>query len=294
MSKKIALVDTGEMYDIVRMTTVKQAEVQEKYKKKRREKLEFNEELVGQYGYFYFLRYDKVIELLRDDTATAFRYLYLCTFGDRNGNIISFDQHKCSTYEDFTYIFEKTKDTVKHYLAPMISKKMIYKDGGYYKINSMYYMNTLDDDETKRNSIRTFKDAVKILYRNSDVREHSLMGQLIKFTPYINIQKNILCFNIDCNNKDEILPLSKNDIANILKPNSKYGYDLLNKLLNSYCKSEPIMGVFESGAEEHYIINQRLFYRGSNTNDLLYLVEAFDIAKAQHKRKTQTRRMKKC
>lgn len=293
MAKRIADLETGVIHEVVRFTTVKQAEAQASYKKRNKSKLEFNEELIGHYGYFYFLRYDKVIELLEDDTATAFRFLYLCTFGDRNGNIIAFDKHKCATYEDFTHIFEKTTATVKYYLGSMVENKLIYKESGYYKINPIYYSNSLDDDESKRNSIRTFKEAIKELYRNSNVREHALMGQIIKLVPYINIYKNILCFNIECADKDLIEPLSKNDIASILKPEGTYGYEMLDKLLKSYCKSEPVMGVFESGCEEHYVINPRLFYRGNKKEDLLSLVDAFDISKAQHERKLQKKRMQK-
>lgn len=167
----------------------------------------------------------------------------------------------------------------------IIDYKLVYKDTLGYRINPIYYSMGGMDDDFKRQSVRTFNQAIKELYYNSDPKEHSLMGQLIKLVPYINIYSNTICENIDCIDKKEIQPLTKTEIANILQANNTYGYTLLDKLMNIFIKGEPVIGLFTSMGQYQYRVNPRLFYRGNNPWELRDLIDLFDIAKNQFIRK---------
>ena len=230
-------------------------------------------------GNFYFYRYDKLLELLNEDTATAFRFLYLCTYGDKSGYILTYNNQRCSKYSDFIFIFDRTKSSVIKFVKTMEDYKLIYKQNDFYKINSEYYSMNLDSTTFKKNSIRTFNRAIRDLYKNSDPREHSVIGEILKLVPYINISNNVLCWNIKDVHPDEIIPLNMNEIRAILRPKSDYGRKIMNKLEKLFIKGEPVLCRFESVGQTQYIINPRLFYRGNDISQLNAIIEQFDISK---------------
>lgn len=282
MGKKVVDYDTGEIIEnVVRVVTKPEQKKIDEYKELQQRRKQLRELISNQCGGFYFYRYDKIVELLSDDTATAFRFLYLCACADKDGYLIKYDHEYCTTIEDFTYIFDKGKDSVKKYMKNIVEANLIYKDGQRYKLNPMYYSMGGMDDDFKRQSIRTFNNAIKHLYYNSNPKEHSIMGQLIKLVPYINIYNNTLCTDIECVDKKQLIPLDKADIANILQPNNNYGYTLLDKLMHVLVKGEPVIGLFISMGQYQYRVNPRLFYRGNNPKDLQDLIDTFDIAKTQ-------------
>lgn len=287
MGKKYVDYDTGEIIDNVqRIVTSSEQDKISEYKKLQERRKQLRTTIEKHCGNFYFYRYDKLLEQLRDDTATAFRFLYLCACADQEGYFIKYKEEYCKTKEDFTYIFESTKATVLKYMEGLTENNLLYKDEKGYRLNPMFYSMGGMNDEFKRNSIRTFNKAVKEMYRNSDPREHKLLGRIFQLVPYINIYSNVLCWNIEETDTEKIQPLTENDIREIIYPEgNKYGYKIMDKLKMCFINGEPLLGNFSSVEEEQYIINPRLFYRGNNSRDLQYIINQFDIAKYQHLRK---------
>ena len=286
MGKSFIDMETGEIMELMFWRTDQQQHQITEYKKQKQRKEKLYEMIRQHSGAFFFYRYDKLLEQLDDDTEVGFRFLYLCSKANPDGTITAYENRLCKTIEDFTYVFDKTISTVSKYMNTMINNKLIYKDGGVYRINPLYYYTKLDNSN-KYNSIRTFNKAIQELYNNSNPKEHKLMGQLIKLTPYINIHNNILCWNPEETNIDLIVPLSSKDIQNIFKPDSNYGYELFHKFEKVYIKGEPVMGIFRAVGEVHYVINPRVFYRGNDYKELQSLIDQFDIAKYQAAKTTR-------
>lgn len=290
MSKTFIDYDTGEIIEKVTGYTTEDSESKKTAYRQLQLKRKHLRELIEHHcGEFYFYRYDKLLEQLQDDTATAFRFLYLCACADKDGYIYKYGREKCRTIEDFTNVFEKTKDTVRRYMETLISNQLIFKDAAGYRLNPLFYSMGNLDDEFKRNTIRTFNKAIKELYYDSDPKEHKMIGKVLKLVPYINVYNNVLCWNIYETNKELIQPLTLSEIRTIIHSKNNYGYDIIDKLEKLFIKGEPVIGNFTSVGEEHYIINPRLFYRGNNSKDLQSIIDQFDISKYQylnkHKRK---------
>lgn len=283
MSKTFIDYDTGEVLEGITSYTTESDDAKRTAYRQLQQKRKHIRELVDHHcGEFYFYRYDKLLEQLQDDTATAFRFLYLCACADKDGYVYKYGREKCRSVEDFTYVFEKTKDTVRRYMETLTSNQLIFKNDGSYKLNPLFYsMGNLDDD-FKRNTIRTFNKAIKELYYNSDPKEHKMIGRVLKLVPYINVYNNVLCWNIYETDKQLIQPLTLSEIRTIIHPRNNYGYQVVENLMNLFIKGEPVIGNFTSIGEEHYIINPRLFYRGNNANDLQLIIDQFDISKYQH------------
>lgn len=294
MGKKYVDYDTGEIIDnVTRIVTEDQQRKASEYKIHQKKKQHLYKLMNKHCGNFYFYRYDKLLEQLDDDTATAFRFLYLCACADNEGYMIAYDNVYCDTVEDFTYVFERTKDTVRKYVEDLKRNKLLYKDEKGYRLNPIFYSSGSLDNNFKRNSIRTFNNAIKELYRNSNPKEHKLIGKLLKLVPYINIYNNVLCWNIEDTNKETIQPLTIEEIRYIIHPQNNYNYSASDRLENIFIKGEPVMGRFRSVGQEQFIINPRLFYRGNDSKDLQAIIDQFDIAKQQYIKKRKRKPMNK-
>lgn len=285
---------TGErVNDVVELVTMDKKKRQEQYKQFQQKRSRLRKLMERQCGNFYFYRYDKLLEQLDDDTATAFRFLYLCACADKDGYFQKNSSRNCSSIDDFINIFDAGKDTIRRYMETLINNKLLFKEDNGYKLNSIYYHTGKLPDEYKNNTIRTFNEAIKELYHASTPREHKMIGQILKLVPYINIYNNVLCWNIEETDKSKIQPLTFDDIRNIMRPKNKYNYEIMKKLEKLFVKGEPVLGNFSSVSEEQYIINPRVFYRGNDVNDLKAIIDQFDIAKNQYINKKKKKMMKK-
>ena len=291
MSKRVIDYDTGEIIeDVSRIITETEDKKITEYKQLQQRRKHLRKLMEEHCGNFYFYRYDKLLEQLGEDTATAFRFLYLCACADKDGYFEKYANEYCKTKEDFTYIFDKGKDTVRRYVDSLLKHNLLFKDEKGYKLNPLFYSMGGMDSEFRRNTIRTFNKAVKELYYNSDPKEHRVIGKVLKLVPYINIYNNVLCWDIEETNKEKIQPLTIYEIREILHPKNNYSYDIMDKLEMLFIKGEPVLGRFESVGTEQFIINPRLFYRGNNPRDLQSIIDAFDIAKNQYLKKKQKRK----
>lgn len=286
MGKTIIDYDTGEIItDVSRIITTSEDHKLSEYRRLQQKRENLRTMIEKHCGVFYFYRYDKLLEQLNDDTATAFRFLYLCACATKDGYIIKYDHEYCKIVEDFTYVFDKTKDTVRRYMEAMTDNNLIFKDDMGYRLNPLFYSMGGMNDDFKRNTIRTFNKAIKELYYNSNPKEHKMMGKLLKLVPYINIYNNVLCWDIYETDKQLIQPLDISEIRTILHSKNNYGYDVVNKIEDLFIKGEPVLGRFTSVGQTQYIINPRLFYRGNDAKDLKAIIDQFDIAKSRYQKK---------
>lgn len=286
MGKRVIDYETGEIIDnVTRVVTESEEKRISEFKQLQQRRNNLRKLIEKHCGNFYFYRYDSLLDQLDDDTATGFRFLYLCACADAEGYFIKYKDEYCKTKDDFTYIFDRPVKTTRSYMTDMIKNKLVYKDVKGYRLNPIFYSMGKIEKEFKHRSVRTFDKAIKELYYNSNPKEHKLMGHLLKLVPYINIYNNTICENIDCNDKKQIRPLNKTEIALLLQSNNTYGYTLLDKLMNVFIKGEPVIGLFTSMGQDQYRINPRLFYRGNDYRELQDLIDAFDIAKSQFIRK---------
>lgn len=61
-----------------------------------------------------------------------------------------------------------------------------------------------------------FHKTIRALYLVSKAREHNSLSYLFLLIPYINVYKNILCNDVDCDDIEKAKPLHLVDIAKLL------------------------------------------------------------------------------
>ena len=276
--------DTGEKIDnVTRIITEQQEHKIIEFRKHNNAAIHIQDA----YGEFFFYKYDDFLSYLNYDLATAFRFLYLCSFADRDGKIFIGNEKPVISEQDFIVLFDKSRTSVEYFCKDLINSELIYKDfSGIYRVNDNYFSKKIINDEDFRNrSTRVFDEAIQNLYKQLTSNEHTFAGELLKLIPYMNIRTNILCRNIDETIPERISPLSKDELQNIFRPNSDYGRKLRSRIEKFSIHSEPVIGKITLMYESHYFVNPRLFYRGDNINDLKAILDHIDISIYQSKHK---------
>ena len=285
--EKYVSLETGEIFpNIVRLVTADQQETinyrNEHYRKQR----ELYNMIEKEYGNFFFYKYPELITELHNEPATAFRFLYVCTCADDNGYIYAWENKYCEKNNDFIYVFKTPQSTSYKFLRELMDADLIIQTKDKrYRITPDIYSTHINDTDFQHNCFRVFNNAIKQLYNNSASREHSSMGELFRLVPYLNINYNILCYNIEETDMDNIEPLSRGDIYNILRPGSDYGRKIVKNFDKFVIKNQPVFGSFNAIQEEHYFINPRVLYGGNNPDKLYWLIQQFDLARIQANRK---------
>ena len=279
---------TGEVVSMAEYKTTKQNNRDINYTRQCIRKQTFYNFMEHTMGEFYFQKYEKLLKVLENDTATAFRFLYVCCFADGEGRISLHEGEYLTKQEEFGQLFNS--ENAKKYVRDLMNRQLIYKDIiKIYRVNMDYFSLWLPKKVENNSVTRTFKDTIKYLYRISDSKEHKTLGYLVKLLPYVNRYSNTICFNTNKRGKDDIKPLSLQDIVNILTPGSQTGYSVFKKLSKTYVHDELILLKIVGGYEEFYVINPKLFYGSSDITELKGVIEQFEIAKNQNIKKKMTK-----
>lgn len=277
---------TGEIEEMAEYKTVQQKNRDLNFRELQIKKQNFYKYIKENIGQFYFQKYKELLQVVNNDTATAFRFLYLCCFADEQGNIV-YDNNFMTKQEDFVKIFKS--NSTKKIMRDLKNKNLIYKDGRkFYSINMNYFSLGLPKNIETNTCTRTFKDSIKDLYLKSSITEHKTLGYIVKLLPYVNFYNNVICLNVNNRGEEDVHPLNKQEIVKILSQNINTGYKVLDKLEKSLIANEPVILKVEGLSEEHFIINPKLFYSGNNKKELRGVIEQFDIVKNQYfKRKAR-------
>lgn len=256
-------------------------------KRKSKEKLHIT--ISGYLGSFNFSHYKEVLELMKTDKgefdgALAFRFIYLSTFMDFENNLRWGQSFRD---KDRGYMMEKdlgevlglSRNHVTKFKQRLIELKILSIDSktGIMHIDARFCHKGKIKNSLKGESVRIFEDGIQKIYRNSLPKEHKRAGIFIQLLPYLNIQHNVLCFNIDEERAREINPLTIQDICTIIGHNLKNARRLENELIKTTVGNEPVLMKHTKFSSTVYSINPKIFYKGNNIEELKALINLFDI-----------------
>lgn len=213
---------TGEIKDVVNRDIISGSLIftpaqQEAYKeyKQREEERKYKRKTLKELGDFYFVSRLNLFSELTPETAA--RLIFLCTF-------LNYDNH---------FVFSKNKPMRKRDLQDILGLSIgtVYK---FWREVSPLYI--IEDDEglklssndivrgnikTRRESFQRFyNQAIRRLYRASDVSRHKHLGYVFKTIPFINPEFNILCWNTDEKALDDIEQIAVADFCKMIGYNA--------------------------------------------------------------------------
>ncbi|WP_430832365.1 hypothetical protein [Clostridium butyricum] len=282
-----------DIKSIVRKEVLEELEEQKRKSNKQKEahkkiksKEEFKVLIDKTLGSFFFSHFIEVLNIFNDekgnfDGALAFRFIYLCTFIDYDNKLRWGNNFRGK------HRTEMLENDLKEVLG--LSRNQIAKDKqklvdlGVLKINKDKTINIdfnychkgIYKHNLKGESIRVFENGIQKLYKASIPKEHKRLGLFIKLIPYLNKENNILCLNPQEEKLIGILPLSIQDICKITGYAVNNARRLESELLKITVGNEYLMMKHMKYYLVIYSINPRIFYSGSNLENLQSLIDLF-------------------
>ena len=138
-------------------------------------------------------------------------------------------------------------------------------------------LNELKNDKNATYT-RLFSKNIQDMFLNTNISSRKQLANLFKILPYVNFKYNALCFNPDETDIKKIERLNWTDIAEICgyennKNITKFKRDLMNLKIYGY----EAIGQFETGNGKTIYVNPKIFYSGSDVDDVKRLYTMFDM-----------------
>lgn len=283
-----AVDEFGEKHEGGEYITPTQSKRDEEIRKQRKEyfermkqqeliRIDFTEVL----GEFYFLNYRKLLETLQDDTSLAFRYLYLCTFADKDGKLEY--KSKPVIHKDFKRILNVNRVLAGEIVEKLSLFDLVYKRGDEYYMNLDYYIrNQSLPEEFKGNSSRMIDKGIRELYEQSTPRKHEMLGKIVPLLEYVNKYNNILCTKDTVSEYDHkrVKPLSGYEICRICNRSVQNSDVFLKELKSFVIDRLPFIRRVVDETKYNldcYIINPYVVYMGSRNDHLEWTFKLFDL-----------------
>lgn len=279
---------TGEVLDKQSGVFVSNADLQKQNEEKERRKNYFDHqnqkgqlrlEVDNILGQFYFINYKRLLGIIDNDTALAFRYLYLCTFANDVGQLYYKD--KQMRHKDVVRVLYMNNKIASAEVNRMIEFGLLLENNGYYSANLYYYIRNIGlPDEFKSRSARIFDNGIKSLYEISTARHHKTLGEIVPLLEYINKYNNVICSKDTIEERDfkKIKPLNMGEICTICE-RSNSNRILFKQALGKYkINGLPLLrSVVEDNQTIGYVINPYVLYMGSRNDDLQFAFSLFDL-----------------
>lgn len=289
MPKVIYAVDEfGEKHEggiyITPEEQVKQRELSEKrrqYFRHMQQQNNLNVKFTDILGEFYFVNYRKLLQITDDNTALAFRYLYLCTFADNEGRLEY--KGKNVIHKNLKRILNLNPKTAGADVAELEDNNLIYRLDDIYYVNLEYYIRKQKlPDDFKGNSARIIDRGVRELYEQSTPRNHKILGRIVPLLEYINKYNNIICTKDTVTEFDykKIAPLTGYEICRICNRTVENSDRFLKELKTFSIDRLPFIRrvVDETKLDlDCYIVNPYVVYMGSRNDQLEWTFKLFDL-----------------
>lgn len=232
-------------------------------------------------GEFYFVNYRKLLQITDDNTALAFRYLYLCTFADNEGRLEY--KGKNVIHKNLKRILNLNPKTAGADVAELEDNNLIYRLDDIYYVNLEYYIRKQKlPDDFKGNSARIIDRGVRELYEQSTPRNHKILGRIVPLLEYINKYNNIICTKDTVTEFDykKIVPLTGYEICRICNRTVENSDRFLKELKTFSIDRLPFIRrvVDETKFDlDCYIVNPYVVYMGSRNDQLEWTFKLFDL-----------------
>ena len=227
--------------------------------------------LQQQFGNFIHTRYDALLQKVRYDTATVFRFIYLCTFIEYDTGYIVWN-NKRVTEHYLVDIFNVHKNTATNIKKKLFESELVFEDADkhlYVNLDYCYRGDISNNKQYRQQCTRIFNNGIQDLYeKTSDPRDHKLLGKFILLLPYINIYHNIICLNIKERDIEKLELPNTLQMDQILHTSLRDSSKQMQMLLQITVNDEPAVMHIRHKYAWMYAINPRIYYGGTKLSDV--------------------------
>jgi len=234
--------------------------------------------LQEQFGNFVHSRYDALLKRTNYDTATAFRFIYLCTYMEYDTGYIVWGGKRINSHY-LADIFNVHKNTITNIKKKLFDYQLIFEDHDqniYVNMEYCYKGDISNNKQYRQQCTRIFNNGIQNLYNNtSDFRDHKMLGKLLLLLPYVNIYHNVICLNIKERDWDKLVIPNSVQMDQIIHTSLNNNQKQMKKLLDIEVNGEPAILVIKHKNVHMYAINPRIYYGGTKLSDVQELSGMF-------------------
>lgn len=244
-----------------------------------REKKYFRKSQFADLGSYILLR----VKMIPDDISAADlgRLVYLATYSDYH-NRLMLNEQRIMHRKDLPKVMNLKERKNREFISEMITKKYIVERDEELFISDSFLYRGEKKERRYNQKMKIFIKSVRNLYKHLDSRRHSYFGMIVQLIPYVNRRYNILCWNPEEQDIDQINSLTITDICKIVGRDPKNYDNLLEAItglifeVNGYKQAACSCVSFESGYR--IIFNPRLMYIGQDYKEVEVLCIFFPKA----------------
>ena len=135
--------------------------------------------------------------------ATLARLIYLTTFLTLDDGKLFRTQRTPMTEADLPDVMKLSQSTVDRFMKEVQDYIGVDSDGNLQIVSSAFQRGHLPKGQHIPMQ-RLYRDAIRRLYRTTPTSKHRYLGMFFKLLPYINQEYNVLCWNPEEDNIDDI------------------------------------------------------------------------------------------
>lgn len=273
---------TGEVISYTKDILTKEGQDKvDNNKKLKVSQKELHQYLRSEVGNFFFYFYN-VLDEVEIKPQYKVRFLYLASHLDYNNNLLvargEYNAKIQLNRQMISDILKLKNAEFKNTLKILIEKGLIIKDDKHYKLNTNYSIKG-DIPKNKNEYTRVFIKSIRELYDKCEPKQHKQLYYLFKMLPYINVNFNMPCSNISIDIMSKIEPLTIKELC------VRVGYGISNNnklwnILRGFKIGEDYVVCKHTVDENEYIaINPRVYYAGTQMDNVKHLISIFEMAK---------------
>lgn len=256
--------------------------------------LEQSIERLGKKQGFFFYRYNNFLESIDNDFASAFRFLFICSYTNYEGCICKHTSRGRIvpiTKEELPNFFECKKQTNTKIVNRLLELDLIRYDGHKVYVNDKYCIRGKLGRASRTEVTRVFVNGIRQLYRSSEAREHKKIGRIIAIFEFMHIDTNVICEDITEPVWDDISPLTMHDVTEILGYERRATNVVQPMLLAPRVNGQGLLGIFYDHGKRVVVVNPYIFYSGSDPEAMKWLMSLFAMEpKEKEEKKPPARR----
>lgn len=231
----------------------------------------------NEFGNYFFYFYDKMGEIDIPINMKA-RFLYLCTFVAYNGYLVS------KWEKDMRYLTPLTRKDLadklmlsdrefKSTIKTLVDCGLLVIDNKYYKVNEDIIVR--GETKQRKGYTRVFLDGVRELYEACKPVQHKQLYYMFMILPFVNLQHNVLCCDIEEQMYQNIKSVSIKDMCVICGYNPHDYSKFMKSVLKFKIKGKDVFMVCYRGVGNFIMINPSIYYAGTRVEDLKVLMGQF-------------------
>lgn len=124
---------------------------------------------------------------------------------------------------------------------------------------------------------RVFANNIQALYKGTEPKSRKKLANLFKILPFINFKYNVFCSNPTEVDESKLQLYTWNDLARLCGVDDKHASRFKKDLFSLKVYGNCVLGQFLTDNGYAICVNPKIYYAGSNTDDIKHLYSMFKM-----------------